>query len=99
MIVAGPALEIAPLDWLILRIGKDQRTVLRERCRSQRKKKERQLPRPREEPQGEGPDLAPHPPHCKHHCPVSVAMTFQLGSREDTSRAKVQTSVTSVTFS
>src|SRR6516162_8227940 len=38
MIVAGPALEIAPLDRLILRIGKDQRTVLRERCRSQRKK-------------------------------------------------------------
>ena len=38
MIVAGPALEIAPLDRLILRIGKDQRTILREHRRSQRKK-------------------------------------------------------------
>src|SRR4029077_10078726 len=37
-------------------------------------------------------------PHCELHCPASVAMTFQLGSREEISRAKVQTSVTSVTF-
>ena len=33
------------------------------------------------------------------YCPASVATSFQLGSREETSRAKVQTSVTSVTLS
>ena len=33
------------------------------------------------------------------HCPASVATTFQFGSREEISRAKVHTSVTSVTFS
>ena len=33
------------------------------------------------------------------YCPVSVATTFQFGSREETSRANVHTSVTSVTFS
>src|ERR1700682_5226526 len=33
------------------------------------------------------------------YCPASVATSFQLGSREERSRAKVHTSVTSVTFS
>src|SRR5439155_14662211 len=33
------------------------------------------------------------------HCPASVATSFQLGSREEMSRAKVHTSVTSVTLS
>ena len=33
------------------------------------------------------------------YCPASVATSFQLGSRDETSRAKVQTSVTSVTLS
>ena len=33
------------------------------------------------------------------HCPASVATSFQLGSRDEMSRAKVHTSVTSVTFS
>ena len=33
------------------------------------------------------------------YCPASVATSFQLGSRDDRSRAKVHTSVTSVTFS
>src|SRR5690348_18138493 len=33
------------------------------------------------------------------HCPASVATSFQLGSREERSRAKVHTSVTSVTLS
>jgi hypothetical protein len=32
-------------------------------------------------------------------CPASVATSFQLGSRDDTSRAKVHTSVMSVTRS
>src|SRR5215469_16999823 len=36
VIVGGPALEIAPLDRLILGIGKYQRTALRECRRSQR---------------------------------------------------------------
>src|SRR5262249_31236851 len=35
----------------------------------------------------------------RDHCPVSVATSFQLGSREVTSRANVHTSVTSVTLS
>src|SRR5215472_8026811 len=98
MIVAGPALEIAPLDWLILRIGKDQRTVLRERCRSQRKKNDNCRDHAKNR-KAKDQTWRRIPAHCQHHCPVSVAMTFQLGSREDTSRAKVQTSVTSVTFS
>src|SRR3974377_2241255 len=33
------------------------------------------------------------------YCPASVATSFQLGSREERSRANVHTSVTSVTFS
>src|SRR6202022_3475754 len=33
------------------------------------------------------------------YCPASVATSFQLGSREERSRAKVHTSVTSGTFS
>ena len=33
------------------------------------------------------------------HCPASVAISFQFGSRDPRSRAKVQTSVTSVTAS
>ena len=41
------------------------------------------------------PHRVPH----RCHCPASVATSFQLGSREETSRAKVQTSVTSVTLS
>ena len=39
------------------------------------------------------------PQTCCSHCPASVATSFQFGSREVTSRAKVQTSVTSVTLS
>src|ERR1700726_4050558 len=39
------------------------------------------------------------PPAPPAHCPASVATSFQLGSREDKSRANVQTSVTSVTLS
>src|SRR6516162_2344443 len=99
MIVAGPALEIAPLDRLILRIGKDQRTILRERRRSQRKKNDDCRDHAKNRKAKNQTWRRTPPPHCEHHCPVSVAMTFQLGSREDTSRAKVQTSVTSVTFS
>ena len=38
------------------------------------------------------------PPACRH-CPASVATSFQFGSREEASRAKVHTSVTSVTVS
>src|SRR5262249_33327051 len=38
-------------------------------------------------------------PTSQLHCPASVAITFQLGSRQEISPAKVQTSVTSVTFS
>src|SRR5580692_5142766 len=41
----------------------------------------------------------PPPSASLTHCPASVAITFQFGSREETSRANVQTSVTSVTFS
>src|SRR5579871_502609 len=48
----------------------------------------------------DGPGATPrsHRPALAY-CPASVATSFQLGSREDRSRAKVHTSVTSVTFS
>src|SRR5215210_13560 len=92
MIVFSPALDIAPGDGLILRIGNSDREVLfgargtglccecqtDDRCCAQ-------------------PRTAR--PASVDHCPASVATSFQLGSREDRSRAKVHTSVTSVTLS
>src|ERR1700741_2196527 len=101
VIVAGPAFQLAPLDRFILRVGKYQRTVLRECRRLERKENDhcRDSAENRKNQTVENQAWRPTPPHCEHHCPVSVAMTFQLGSREDTSRAKVQTSVTSVTLS
>ena len=58
----------------------------------------RRWPRPkaRRPGRGRGTCLSTRSPG---HCPASVATSFQLGSRDDRSRANVHTSVTSVTFS
>src|SRR5262249_28876447 len=99
MIVTGPALEVAPVDPLILGVGKHQGAVALGQCgRSERKQDGHCRDNANDQKARDQTWRRTHP-HCEHHCPVSVAMTFQFGSREDTSRAKVQTSVTSVTFS
>ena len=64
MIVAAPALEIAPLDRLILRIGKDQRTILRERRRSQRKKND-DCRDPAKNRKAKNQTWRRTPPHCE----------------------------------
>src|ERR1700733_9329756 len=94
MIVSVPALQISPIDGLILRVRKyDRRALLR--VRRQRKTKHAN----EQNEQAQAPAGRQRRPHRRTHCPASVATTFQFGSREAMSRAKVHTSVTSVTFS
>src|ERR1700730_367700 len=88
--VPGPASEAWPLDRLVLRIRKLDRPEIR-------------AVRRRRHPgqTGADGDQEQRSTTRRHrlYCPASVATTFQLGSREETSRANVHTSVTSVTFS
>ena len=91
VIVARPAVEIRPLDRLILRIGEFDRPLARRYAAGAAMPA---TPTTRWR-RGATLDTRRH----RAYCPASVATTFQLGSREEMSRAKVQTSVTSVTFS
>src|SRR6202034_659527 len=90
MIVAGPAIEISPFDRLILRVRKFDRAGFGKAHHTDRRGK------------SEDQDAKTQRPARRCHrrqCPASVATTFQFGSREEMSRAKVHTSVTSVTLS
>src|SRR5271157_4915455 len=84
MIVAGPALELAPLDRLILRVGEYQRTDALCECRGSQRNEDDQCrdnakKRKAKDQKARGQTRRRTPTHCEHHCPVSVAMTFQLG--------------------
>ena len=97
VIVVGPAVDLGPGDRLILRVGQLQRIAAPSAARPTLA-----TPRSTERSSRAMPiraNLDGRAPACRRHCPASVATSFQLGSRELTSRAKVQTSVTSVTLS
>src|SRR5262249_32718122 len=90
VVVACPAVDVRPIDRFVLRIPEFDwlcRGVRHDRRFAAKTDKERQ--------QTERPTPRRH----RRYCPASVATTFQLGSREETSRANVHTSVTSVTLS
>src|SRR5262249_7682662 len=88
VIVAGPAVQIAPGPRLVWGVGEfelPRSPAARANGTHQAKNEHRHAERPTTGWR-------------RPHCPASVATTFQLGSREETSRAKVHTSITSVTF-
>src|SRR5215212_2128711 len=98
MIVGSPAVKIGPGNRLKLSVAIAQRLKRLRLCLCGRNDAE--------QPQ-HGCDASckrsakAHRHRCSGsgYCPASVATSFQFGSREEMSRANVQTSVTSVTFS
>src|SRR5262245_22830410 len=88
VIVGAPAVEQAPGGGLERRFGKFERARFRAGRTGYRQAAGYQQAKAKTEKNRRA-----------DHCPASVATSFQLGSREDRSRAKVHTSVTSVTRS
>src|SRR5262249_2615786 len=93
VIVGGPAVDVTPFHRLELAVRELQRLIARLGAGRNR------------EPQRGCGDASEEDAQTHRHCvplgycPASVATSFQLGSREERSRANVHTSVTSVTFS
>src|SRR5580704_5879045 len=90
VIVVRPAVDVGPFGRLVLRVGKFDRLGFRSARRGRLTGQTDE-----QHAQTKSPAIGRH----RRYCPASVATTFQLGSREVTSRANVHTSVTSVTFS